>query len=261
MDLRATTQSVLTKAKCLVATAGILAPPVDPLKLAATQGIAGVVLSKSLGVSGQLAMEGNELVIRLNANEPLARRNFTCCHEIAHTFMLDRTSAKFRFANCSGGSLEERLCDLAAAEMLMPERLFRPLAAKLEPGVEAVVELARRFGSSIRATILQVGYLAVWPVVFVGWKFTTRPGSSPKLRVCWSVKPKGSRCYVPLHAPADRASGIYATFTTSHPTCEMEELDLGTLRGKYVVESARFGDHVVSVVHDGRLRRRISDAR
>lgn len=32
-------------------------------------------------------------------------------------------------------------------------------------------------------------------------------------------------------ALADRASGIYATFTTSHPTCEVEDLDLGTLRG------------------------------
>jgi hypothetical protein len=65
------------------------------------------------------------------------------------------------------------------------------------------------------------------------------------------------RCYVPNNASADDASGIYATFIASHPTCEVERLDLGSLRGKYVVENARVGEYVISIVHDPRLRRRM----
>ena len=54
----------------------------------------------------------------------------------------------------------------------------------------------------------------------------------------------------------NETSGIYATFAASHRPCEVERLDLGSLRGKYVVESARVGEYVISIVHDPQLQRR-----
>lgn len=249
----------LARAKELVEQSKIAAPPVDPLRLAAVRGIRRVLLSSSLHVSGQLIRDRGELVVVLNAREPAERRNFSCCHEIAHTFALDVTAPKFRDITsesvCSPTSAEEELCDEAAAEMLMPEKLFMAVAIGLEPSILSVLELSRRFATSISAALVRIGQLSVWPVLFIVWRFYPRLGSTPKLRVAWSVRPEGTRCFVPRHATADSRSGMYATFVSANPTLEHENLDLGSLRGKFLVENARFGDHVVSLVHNPGLRK------
>jgi Zn-dependent peptidase ImmA (M78 family) len=247
------------KAKRLVDISGVKAPPVNPSLLAKVQGIRRIVLSNSLETSGQLVREGQQLSIKLNANEPVQRRNFSCCHEIAHAFVFCDSPTKSRVAaevfSCSPSSFEEYLCDRAAAEMLMPEKFFRPRASDLGASIESLSDLAKTFGSSVSATMIRIGQLAVWPVVFIIWKFANGFESSRKLRVFWSVRPAGSRCYVPRHAAADPKSGIYATLSSSHPTCENETLDLGSLRGKYLLENSRFGDYVVSIVYTPNLRR------
>jgi len=48
---------------------------------------------------------------------------------------------------------------------------------------------------------------------------------------------------------------MYATFVSARSTMETETLNLGTLRGKYLVENKRFGDYLVSVVHHPNLHR------
>ncbi|MGH7355087.1 MAG: ImmA/IrrE family metallo-endopeptidase [Candidatus Rokuibacteriota bacterium] len=211
----------------------------------------------NLGASGQLRREGADLIIELDSKEPIARRNFSCCHEIAHTFVLDDSSQKYRdlvsAAPCARYAREEYLCDRAAAEMLMPEKLFFPAAAGLDPSISSVLQLARQFQSSVRATVVRIGQLSVWPTLFLVWRFSARMGSTKKLRILWSVRPEGTRCFIPRNAPADRGSGMYATFSTSCPTLETEKLDLGSLRGHFLVENRRFGDHLMSIVHDPRL--------
>jgi hypothetical protein len=200
----------------------------------------------------------------LNAKEPLERRNFTCCHEIAHTFALDASLPRNRsvsvHTDCSTESMLERICDQAAAEMLMPRQFFLPMSRSVPPSIESVKALSRRFACSLRATILRISELAVWPVVFIGWQLTAPAESSAKLRVAWSARPRGARRFVPLHASADRRSGMYATFETAYPTAETEDLHLGSLRGKYLVENTKVGNCVVSVVHDCRLQGRNHDA-
>ncbi len=251
----------LASARRLIDDSGVARPPVDPKLLAGLQGIKRIVQSYSLHVSGQLIGDKDGLVIALNAKEPIERQNFTCLHEIAHTFLIAEPSGKLRRArglySCLRSSPQERLCDLAAAEMLMPEKFFRPMATDLHPSMASLEELARTFLSSIRSTIIRLGQLSVWPVVFVVWKFTNHGTSSPKLRVAWSTKPSGYRCFVPRNASADPASGMYATFSVGHQTMDVEALNLGSLRGKYVIENGRFGDCVLSIVHEPRLRKEI----
>lgn len=130
----------------------------------------------------------------------------------------------------------------------------QPTAAPLGVGI---IANRSRSGS---ATIVRLGSLSCWKVVFIVWRFATKLGSSRKLRVSWSVRPAGFRCFVPKHAPADSTSGIYATFVTARRSLRQETLDLGSLRGRHVVESARFGDHVLSIVHEPTLSREGSDA-
>lgn len=258
-------QQFIEKARRLVDESAVVRPPVNPYVLAQLRGIRRVAVSRRLSVSGQLVRASDGLVIVLNATEPPERQNFSCCHEIAHTFSLDESVSRSRTADevlgCLRYSFEEYLCDRSAAEMLMPQKFFEPLAVEREPSIAAITDLAKQFGTSVRATVVRLGDLATWPVVFVVWKFMTRLGSSRKLRVSWSVRPAGSRCFVPRHVPAHPDSGIYATFMASHSTLELESLDLGSLRGKYLVESARFGDYVLSIIHEPKLRGRVRDAR
>jgi len=250
-------EGFVLKAKTIVELAGIKAPPVDVAALARVQGIGRIVVRDRLGASGQIRRENGELIIELDSKEPLARRNFSCCHEIAHTFALGDPGQKFReplsAPTCARYAREEYLCDRAAAELLMPEKLFGPTAAGIEPSMASVVRLARLFQSSIKATIVRIGQLSVWPTVFLVWKFSTRTGSTKKLRVAWSVRPEGARCFVPRNATADANSGMYTTFITSRATAETERLDLGSLRGSFFVENRRFGDQLVSIVHHPKL--------
>lgn len=257
IQLREATERFLARARHLVDESGIVKPPVDPVRLARLQGVQRIIMSSSLDTSGRLIRIGQELVVVLNGRELPERRNFTCCHEIAHTFELD-DSPKFREAarlDCIPSSVEEYLCDRAAAEMLMPAKLFRQSAEALEPSIDSVSRLSKSFATSISATIVRLGGLSCWKVVFIVWKFATKLGSSGKLRVSWSVRPAEFRCFVPKHATTDSTSGIYATFVTARRNLRQETLDLGSLRGRHVVESARFGDHVLSIVHEPNLSR------
>jgi hypothetical protein len=245
---------ILARAQAL--TKHTTAPPVDPYLLARAAGIDRVVCTSRLAVSGQIVWNGKELVVQLNDHEPVARRNFTLLHEIGHTFSLVEHGVKFRMADadiCGVDRSEEMLCDAAASEMLFPRHLFIPSARRLEPSIASVKHLAKRFGASIQSTVRRIGDTGVWPVVFVLWRHTPHRERPAALRVWWSVRPIGTRCFVPRFATIDRQSGIRTTFETGFDTCESERLTLGSLKGRYVVESARFGNFVLSLVHVAKL--------
>jgi hypothetical protein len=249
----------VVKAQSLFDRSEITTPPVDPKRLAILQGIRHIFLSWNLEGSGQILRIGGDLVIRLNAGEPPQRQNFSCCHEIAHTFAFNQHYPKSRAVipiECGTLAFEEQLCDMAAAEMLMPAKLFVPAAAAAEPCLPSLEALARQFGASIRATLRRLADCGGWPVVFIIWKFTgDRHGVLPRLRVDWSARPRGTRCFVPRFASADERSGMYATFVTGIRTVETESLSIGDLRGRYVIENGKFGDAIVSIVQQPRLRR------
>lgn len=251
-------------ARSLVDRGGFLQPPIDPYRLARLRGIHKVILSASLETSGALILnEEQELIVQLKASEPLERRNFSLCHEIAHTLVTNVKDAKFRPLagppTCTKWSVEEYLCDQAAGEMLMPAKLFKAAALAHEPSLNAVAALAQIFSASISATIVRIGQLALWPVVFIVWRFKTHFDSPPKLRVSWSVRPHGTRCFVPRHASAAPHSSMLATYESGISTIETDFLSFGSLAGRFLVENSRFGNHVVSLVHAPKMGRETQD--
>lgn len=254
-----TEHAFVGEAKRLLEAARVRRPPVDLEELAILRGVNSIRLSNTLNASGQLIRGKDGLTVVLNAKEPVERRRFSLAHEIAHTFALGRSPSQFRLAtettDCLPLSREEYLCDRAAAEMLMPEKFFTAAARRLPPAISSLVELSKIFGSSLRASIVRIGQVGVWPAVLIVWQFRSRIGSTPKLRVAWSAKPSGTRCYIPRYAAADPDSSVSATFACSHPTTDFEMFSLGSLRGRFLVENARFSDYVVSVVHHPNLQR------
>jgi Zn-dependent peptidase ImmA (M78 family) len=104
-------------------------------------------------------IRGNRGQIFYNPRRPQGRVAFSIAHEISHTFFPNTMSgARFRDI-CGSNSREanelERLCDLAASELLMPLEEFRgELCGRFT--LAKVEELSERFGSSFEATAFRL---------------------------------------------------------------------------------------------------------
>jgi hypothetical protein len=90
---------------------------------------------------------------------PSARINFSIAHEITHTFFPNsRQGTRFRNLhdeNSREANELERLCDLGASELLMPQEEFSD-AVGCELSLRRVPELTKRFGSSFEATTFRL---------------------------------------------------------------------------------------------------------
>ena len=94
-------------------------------------------------------------VASISAADPVERQRFTILHEGGHTlqpgFLRGGT-----FYRCPGRrNREEQLCDLAAAEMLLPRRFFVADLARIG-GLDDVQELAAGYAASMEATVRRV---------------------------------------------------------------------------------------------------------
>lgn len=97
--------------------------------------------------------------ILFNPLRPQGRVAFTIAHEIAHTFFPNSThGARFRQLSASQSREAnelERLCDLGAAELLMPQEEFQAEVGS-RPTLEDANRLAELFGSSFEATVFRL---------------------------------------------------------------------------------------------------------
>ena len=111
--------------------------------------------------------KNGKLYICVNAADREERRRFTICHEIAHAVLglpSDHTKQPWWSTK---RPLAERLCDLFAAELLLPKTLFQPLAEKSAVGFEGLDALASQFLASTMATGFRFADVKSTPIAFV----------------------------------------------------------------------------------------------
>ena len=146
--------------------AGWSGPPFDPIRLADMRNIVvtanpDVVDARtSVGPSGGLLLE-------FNPNQPRGRRRYSIAHEIAHALFPD-VGERVRFRAAENHERDddwqlETLCNLAAAELLMPVGSLPPDAA-VAPGIDAILALRSAFDVSVEAITLRLVRLARRPV-------------------------------------------------------------------------------------------------
>jgi len=266
-------EAILSWARQLIEKSGLTQPPFHPEALAPLCGVKKIL---RVGMTGDaiLIRSGQNYVIKVNANHSRQRQNFSIAHELAHTFFLHEAPTNPQVFKSSRGivspskcnSLEEELCNLAAAELVMPMRYFLPRALELGLAADSIMPLVRMFDTSVRATLRRLIETSLWRCIMITWDMRDRPGAGRKLRVDWFVKSKGLPYYIPRHKPPPPTSSIYYTYRTGLTTKEVEDLDLGNLRGRYYVESAAFGSvpsrYVVSIVFlDDKMPQRASSHR
>lgn len=103
-----------------------------------------------------------------NANDRTERQRFTVCHEIAHIVLgLPSQHGASPWWSYEKRPLAEVLCDVFAAELLLPYDLFQPQAEKPSISLTAIDDLAERFQASMTATGSRYAAVLSAPVAFV----------------------------------------------------------------------------------------------
>ena len=133
-------------------------PPFDPLALAdllriETRPTSDVFDARTLPVGG------NRFRIEFNPDRPTRRIRYSVFHEIAHTLFPDCADmVRHRGAHTAGRSDDwqlETLCNVAAAEFLLPTGSLGPLK-NLPATIETVLDLRERYQASAEAALLRI---------------------------------------------------------------------------------------------------------
>jgi Zn-dependent peptidase ImmA (M78 family) len=154
----------IAKARTLHHEFRLSGPPFDPWEIADLLNIS--IQEQSMALDGYLERRPDDtFAIFVRREAQLPRKRFTICHEIAHTFFFDilADGVKFRQQH-QEDSEEERLCDIAAAEILMPFACFNGdlKAAQSKGGLAPthVLRLMERYKVSLQAVATRINWIS-----------------------------------------------------------------------------------------------------
>ena len=150
---------------------------------------------------GYCAEIKGKLRIGVNGNDDETRRRFTVCHEIAHRVLgLPSEHSGISAWSYAKRSPNEILCDVFAAELLLPYKLFKPLVEKSDISLAAIDTLAELAVVSNMATGSRFATLASAPCAFV-------LAEQGKVRyAARSTALREAKAWVPLRADLPEAS-------------------------------------------------------
>lgn len=161
--------SVVMKAREL---AQMTNPTVIPVPVEAYVERAGMILkiddTLSENEPGWSFENKGKKYICVNGNDSQERQRFTICHELAHIVLgLPSEHQEVPSFSYVKRSLNEILCDIFAAELLLPYRLFQPMAEKEPIGLASIDSLAQDFNASFTATGSRFAAVLKVPCAFV----------------------------------------------------------------------------------------------
>ena len=121
------------------------------------------------GESGFTVTSSNgQHVITVNSLESEERQRFTVCHEIAHIILgLPSQHAELPSWSYAKRDPNEVMCDIFAAELLMPYKMWKDKVPKEEPSAAVIEHMAKEFRTSFPAAASRFANLADFPCAFV----------------------------------------------------------------------------------------------
>lgn len=117
--------------------------------------------------AGHTVVVAGKRCIIINANDRPERQRFTACHEVAHIVLGLPTEHENAGSQFARRSPNETLCDVFAAELLLPCHLFQPLVEDSDFGFAAIERLAGDFVASLAATGSRFATVCDRPCAFV----------------------------------------------------------------------------------------------
>jgi len=183
---------VTQRAQRLLKLSGMIAPPFLPERLAPFQGIKRIIPEDLGELSGLLLPLRDGFEIKINATHSPERQNFSCAHEIGHTFFLQKDGQVLRERLKRGVGekvakrWEEDLCDIIASELLMPSHIYTKYAASYNFRINSLITLSRTFNISIVPAALRLCDVNPRWCFLVHWiKENSDDISSIRLRASW----------------------------------------------------------------------------
>lgn len=145
---------------------GNLNPPIDLIDLGKCRDIKvkKILLSKDINCDALLIPIMGGFKIKLKNEDKFHytyRTRYSCAHEMVHTFFYEIEDGGVPFRAVPGGSkYEEDLCDLAAAEFLMPKEVLeiesKKLVNKYGYSVSSLIKLKEKFKTSLSSICFRV---------------------------------------------------------------------------------------------------------
>lgn len=237
-------------------------PPIDLSRVFARFGMPAPRRASLPDVQG-LLLDSEAGVIAINQDDPESRQRFTQAHELMELLF----DAQEDVAGWAGpkqlfeGQTKERLCEEGAAALLMPQSSFLPRVTALGVALGTASELAELYRTSLLAACLQMARygpgahaLVVWHDALKPVQIRDLPSSaqlpllapelipSPQktLRVWWATWTQGlQNGLVPKHKSIPRDSLIIDVFNTGLSRSDVEQVNLGQLRGTCLIEARR----------------------
>lgn len=217
--------AILWHAGALVIESGMMEPPYSPASYAPLRNVKEII-HRDMEVDGRLIPSVEGFIIELRKDRSHERKNFTLAHELAHTFFYESVpSIKYRALASTQphhDPVEEMLCNIAAAEMLMPSAVFSKIARDYSASPQSLQQLAQLFETSLTATIVHLLRLRIWDSMFILWEY-----EGEKIKAKWLAKPGNGLVYSPtLEVMNSCSSSVHCTLITGQTTADTEWLRL-----------------------------------
>ncbi len=205
-------EAMVQQVVALLDEVGIDEPPVD-LRIVGSFERVKDIQSVVMPQAGRLVPDGSGFTIHVNAHHSHGKQNFTIGHEIGHILVPSYRARPRLVDDMTTGAYdqvheEEYLCDVAAAELLMPMALFRPRAAAVGFSLDAVVDLARLFHASREAVAIRLAQTDLWPSAVAVWHQAYKPtqqqalGQPTFVGMEWAAPQKELRVRYAVHSSA-----------------------------------------------------------
>jgi hypothetical protein len=130
-----------------------------------------IVYKALFGCEARIMGIDNKAIITVNARSTLERQRFSAGHELGH-WMRDRGTAAFQcneqmFVREWSSDNPEKRANRFASDLLLPAKIFRPLAKEYPVTFETVQKLAAIFKMSLSATAIRLVEYGSYPAMLV----------------------------------------------------------------------------------------------
>lgn len=252
-------EAMIGRARQLLDEVQVEMPPVDLRMVSSFRGVRDIQSVPMLS-AGRLVPAGGGFIIQVNRDHSPGRQRFSAAHEIGHILLPDYQRHPSLIDDMQTGTYDESreaeyLCDLAAAELLMPMKLFAPAAMEAGFGLDAASQLATAFQASREAAVIRLVQTGLWPCAVAVWHFAHKPSEHPatqqatlpsmewaspqkKLRVRYAVASPGFGYFLPRHLSADPEGHLARCFATGSVVTGEEEVELRNVRVVFSVAAA-----------------------
>jgi Zn-dependent peptidase ImmA (M78 family) len=195
-------------------------PPFTALNYANLMGIKKITYSDIGEADGMLLKGFAGPIIKINSKHNNNRQNFSLAHELGH-LLIDNILAgespnKVEFRSSTRSNDIERLCNISATELLMPEAIFSEYMITIGSSIYSISKLSEIFKVSLRAVLIRVAELSKKTRVGLCWRHWTN-NKSENLTLEWCTKPNNAESkysYRPIKQTIEVRDSTFRAYVT-----------------------------------------------